>query len=603
MKLDKNTIIGYVLLAILFFAFFWYNNQQQQESLRIQKINTDSTLRIETAKLKENQSIIQAKAEDRVKSVQDSIKEDISTLENDVVKIYLSNKGGQVKQVVLKKYFNYKDKQPVILGADNQFNYSFIESTDKESTVNNIYFTKQSNSQNGDQTISYEYTTLTGNTITHEYTLSPNNYDLNFNIIINSKNGLLTNKSLNFDWSVQATQQEKGLNYEKQQLNLCFSMDNEFDYFSGDKQLNFEKPLQWISLVQQFFNSSLILPTNSIAANSQARWKHVESDTATALASLNTQFTLKTSSTEITNFPFQFFYGPNDLKILEAHKNNMDKIVNFGRGIYSFVRPINVYVIAPVFSFFSTFLSNLGWAVLLLTIVIKIITAPLTYSSYVSGAKMKVLKPELDALKTKFGKDQQGFAMEQMKLFREAGVNPLGGCIPVLLTIPIFFALFSFFNANLILRGQPFLWTSDLSSYDSIYTFNFSIPLYGNHISLFTLTAVITTFLTSIYNVAMTPSTQDNPALKYMPYIFPFFMLFIFNSMPSALTWYYTVANIITLLLQLVIQKFIINHDKILQQIEIKRKQPKTKTKWQEKYESMLNTQKNVERLKNSSKK
>ena len=216
---------------------------------------------------------------------------------------------------------------------------------------------------------------------------------------------------------------------------------------------------------------------------------------------------------------------------------------------------------------------------------------------------MKALRPELDVLKGKFGDDKQGFAMEQMKLFREAGVNPLGGCIPALLQIPIFFALYSFFNANISLRGQSFLWSDDLSSYDVIATLPFSIPLgFGDHISLFTITAVVTSFLISIYNMSMTP-TQDNPMLKYMPYIFPFMLLFIFNRLPSALTWYYTVSNLVTLGLQFVIQNYIINHGQILAKIDEKRKAPKKKSKWQERYEQMMESQKKLQDLKEKNQK
>ena len=186
----------------------------------------------------------------------------------------------------------------------------------------------------------------------------------------------------------------------------------------------------------------------------------------------------------------------------------------------------------------------------------------------------------------------------QMKLFREAGVNPLGGCLPLLLQIPIFFALYSFFNSNIALRGQAFLWTNDLSSYDSIAHLPFTIPAFGDHISLFTITAVLTSFLISIYNMAMTP-TQDNPALKYMPYIFPFMLLFIFNKLPSALTWYYTVSNLVTLGLQFVIQRYIIDHDKILAKIDEKRKAPKKQSKWQSRYQEMMESQKKVQELKN----
>jgi YidC/Oxa1 family membrane protein insertase len=209
---------------------------------------------------------------------------------------------------------------------------------------------------------------------------------------------------------------------------------------------------------------------------------------------------------------------------------------------------------------------------------------------------MKALRPELDVLKKKFP-DQQTFGMEQMKLFREVGVNPLGGCIPALLQIPIFFALYSLFNSSLALRGENFLWAKDLSTYDVIAKLPFTIPAFGDHISLFTITAVATSFLISIYNMNMTPD-QSNPALKYMPYIFPFVLLFIFNSLPAALTWYYTVSNLITLMLQWVIQNYIIDHSKILAKLEQNKKKPKTKSKWQERLEQMQETQKKVQDVK-----
>jgi YidC/Oxa1 family membrane protein insertase len=256
----------------------------------------------------------------------------------------------------------------------------------------------------------------------------------------------------------------------------------------------------------------------------------------------------------------------------------------------------------PVFNFFAGFIANFGWVILLLTLFIRLVTSPLTYSSYLSGAKMKVLRPELDELKKKLGGDQQAFAMEQMKLFREAGVNPLGGCIPALLQIPIFFALYSFFNSNIALRGQSFLWSHDLSTYDAVFHFPFSIWGLGDHLSLFTITAVLTSFLISIYNMSMTP-TQDNPAMKYMPYIFPFILLFVFNKLPSALTWYYTVSNLITLGLQFVIQHYIIDHNKILAKMDETRKKPKTQSKWQERYSQMMEAQKKVQDLKDKNQK
>lgn len=211
---------------------------------------------------------------------------------------------------------------------------------------------------------------------------------------------------------------------------------------------------------------------------------------------------------------------------------------------------------------------------------------------------MKALKPEIELMRKKYGNDQQAMGMEQMKLFREAGVNPLGGCIPALLQIPIFFALYSFFNSNIALRGESFLWAQDLSTYDVIMRFPFHIWGLGSHLSLFTLLAVITSFLISIYNMNMTPD-QSNPALKYMPYIFPFILLFIFNRLPSALTWYYTVSNVITLIMQWVIQNYIIDHDKILAKIDENRKKPKVKSKFQAKFEEMQEAQRKMQEMKN----
>jgi YidC/Oxa1 family membrane protein insertase len=276
----------------------------------------------------------------------------------------------------------------------------------------------------------------------------------------------------------------------------------------------------------------------------------------------------------------------------------MDRIVDLGRDFYSFVRPLNVYIIMPVFNFFKKFIGSYGLVIMLLTIFIRLLTSPLVYSSYLSGAKMKALRPEIEAMKKRVGNDQQQASMEQMKLFREAGVNPLGGCIPALLQIPIFFALYSFFNSNIELRGQSFLWSKDLSAYDSIVNIGFNIPAYGSHVSLFALLAVVTSFLISLYGMSMTPD-QSNPAMKYMPYIMPVMLLLFFNRLPSALTWYYTVSNVITLILQFVIQNYIIDHDKILAKLQENRNKPRSKPKWQERLEQMQEAQKKVQQMKN----
>ncbi len=608
MKTDKNSVIGFVLLGILFFLYFWYTNKQQTALVEMKKKQEDSLAIVAASRVK---------IQDTVTAKIDSIKRDsayrvtaagnfttaatgsetLTSIENNLMKVTFTNKGGRVQSVLLKKYLSH-DSLPVVLsGTKDQLSYAVNTGANKASQTGDLFFntggiTKQAD---GSQQISFTMQSQTGESIVHSYTIKPDAYMIDWNLGLTGADKLLSQGQLNMQWHSVTEQHERTAAYERQMSNICFSEGNDFDYISSKTEHQFEKPVQWLSVVQQFFNTTLIAK-NGFSGGS-VNWAR-KTDSSTELATIDASLQMKLPVAATVAVPLQLYYGPSDFNILKKQAPDMDKIVNLGRDMYSFVRPINKYIIMNVFDFFAGFVMNYGWVVLLLTLFIRLVTAPLTYSSYLSGAKMKVLKPELDTLKKKFGDDQQGFAMEQMKLFREAGVNPLGGCIPALLQIPIFFALYSFFNSNIALRGQAFLWSKDLSSYDVIARLPFEIPLgFGDHISLFTITAVITSFLISIYNMSMTP-TQDNPALKYMPYIFPFMLLFIFNKLPSALTWYYTVSNLITLALQFVIQNYIIDHDKILAKIEIKRKAPKTKSKWQEKYEQMMESQKKVQDLK-----
>jgi YidC/Oxa1 family membrane protein insertase len=612
MKSDKNSLIGFVLLGILFFSYFWYTNQQQTALVAFKKQQEDSIAKAQ-AKLVKPQDLVAAKIDslqrDSIAKIatagnfaQAALGKDTSvTLENDLISVVLTNKGGQVKSVTLKKYTT-PDSAAVVLAQQNQMGYSVNTADNKTAQSSDLYFTPATltKAQDGSTSIKFVIASATGTSIIHTYTLRPNSYALDWDIELVGANQLLTAGVLNFKWLSETNQLERTAEYERQMSNICFSEGNEFDYISANNEKTFEKPVQWVSVVQQFFNTTLIAKNgfNSGAVN----WSRY-TDSSKKLAKTETNLQIKLPQAATNKVALQLFTGPSDFEILKKQAPEMERIVNLGRDMYSFVRPINKYIIMPVFDFFAGFVSNYGWVVLLLTLFIRLVTSPLTYSSYLSGAKMKVLKPELDTIKKKFGDDQQGFAMEQMKLFREAGVNPLGGCIPALLQIPIFFALYSFFNSNIALRGQAFLWSKDLSSYDVIATLPFSIPLgFGDHISLFTITAVLTSFLISIYNMSMTP-TQDNPALKYMPYIFPFMLLFIFNRLPSALTWYYTVSNLVTLGLQFVIQNYIINHDKILAQMDEKRKTPKAKSKWQTRFEQMQQSQKKLQDLKDKTSK
>ena len=607
MKTDKNTVIGFVLLGILFFAYFWYSSKQQNELLAMKQKQEDSIRRVQAASIKPGDTTLaridslKRDSATRLSAAGDFTTAAIGTeqlvsVENELMIVTFTNKGGQVKTVQLKKYKS-GNGTPVLLSGSSELGYGINTSANQSSLSSNLFFTASAITKNADgsQNLNFSLAAANGENIVHQYIIKPNEYMMDWNVSMTGADKLLSQGALNIQWKTATFQNEKTATYERQMSNICFSEGDNFDYISAKNERKFEKPVQWLSVVQQFFNTTLIAK-NSFNGG-QIQWAR-KTDSSNTLATADANLQMKLPVAASVSVPFQLYYGPSDYNILKKEAPEMDKIVNLGRDMYSFVRPINKYIIMPVFDFFAGFIKNYGWVILLLTLFIRLVTSWLTYSSYLSGAKMKVLRPELDALKKKFGSDQQGFAMEQMKLFREAGVNPLGGCIPALLQIPIFFALYSFFNSNIALRGQSFLWSPDLSTYDSIAHLPFTIPAFGDHVSLFTITAVATSFLISIYNMAMTP-TQDNPALKYMPYIIPFMLLFIFNRLPSALTWYYTVSNLITLGLQFVIQNYIINHDKILAKIDEKRKAPKTKSKWQERYEQMTESQKKIQDLKN----
>ncbi|HVX49683.1 MAG TPA: membrane protein insertase YidC [Chitinophagaceae bacterium] len=604
--MDKNTVIGFVLIALMLIGFMWYNSPSKADLARQQHI-ADSTAQAQAAKAKVAQTPAKT---DTVKTFDSTLKntlegatvgnEQLTVVENDLVKAVFTNKGGRLKSVELKNYKSSFNGRNIELAGGEEDDMAYKVNTSGKTTdlTSKLFFpqVKVDSAADGSKTIAYTVTAAGGQSITHQYTIRKGSYLIDWNIAVNGADQVLPSSEIDMQWQSHPVQHEKSANYERLQTNVCFYEDNSFDYISAKNDRKFEKPVQWVGVVQQFFNTTLI--SKSGFAGGDIHWVR-RNDTTSLLGDVTVNLQQKVPAGHQANVAMQLYYGPNDYHILsDLPTAGMDKMVNLGRDMYSFVRPINKYIIMPVFNFFSGFVGNLGWAILLLTLFIRLVTSPLTYTSYLSGAKMRVLRPELDAIKKKTGSDQQAFAMEQMKLFREAGVNPLGGCIPALLQIPIFFALYSFFNSSIALRGVHFLWSDDLSSYDTLVKFHSDLWLIGDHISLFCLTAIITSFLISIYNLNSTP-TQANPAMKYMPYVFPFILFFVFNRLPSALTWYYTVSNLITLGIQFVIQTYIIDHDKILKQLDEKRKAPKQKSKFQERYSQMMETQKKLQDMKN----
>ncbi len=601
--MDRNTVIGFVLLGILLFTYLFLSTKNSHE-LQVQTLRRNDSIE----KVREAQEAVLRKRDSVAKTLvvtKDSTgfnaaiggSEKLLTVENELLKIVFSNKGGQPKQVILKNYKSYDSSSVSLMDSmvSNRINYP-INTGNQHSDISDLYFSEGTVTKNADgsQLVRFRLPAPAGESIEHQFVIYPNNYMIDWNIVATNAGTLFSGGNLNLDWHVTMLKTQQYVTYERLQSNVCFETDNDFDYISSKTEKTFEKPVQWVSVTQQFFNSTLIAKNNF--ATGHIQWAREKEDSSNVLGSATVTLQAKLPGSMVT-VPFQWYYGPNDYYVLKKAAPQMDRIVNLGRDIYSFVRPINVGIIMPVFNFFKKYVASYGIVILLLTLFIRLLTSPLVYSSYLSGAKMKALRPEIEAMKKRVGGDQQQMGVEQMKLFREAGVNPLGGCIPALLQIPIFFALYSFFNSNVALRGQSFLWSKDLSVYDAVIHFGINIPAYGNHVSLFALLAVVTSFLISLYGMSMTPD-QSNPAMKYMPYIMPIMLLLFFNRLPSALTWYYTVSNLVTLILQFVIQNYIIDHEKILVKLQANRNKPKTKPKWQERFEQMQEAQKKVQPVK-----
>ena len=613
MGMDRNTVIGFVLIGILLMGMFYFNSQENQAYLVQQKRVADSIakLRPKVDPVKVLKDSLTADTMRKLQSAggfQASLNqtEQLTVVENEVMKVTFTNKGAQPRRVELKKYKTYEGK-PVILqnSVFNKISYSINSGNQQTAATSDLLFTSAPIITNADnsQTVSFSVKDSSGKQeVKHVFIMHPNEYMIDFSINLEGADQLTTQQSINLLWQTQTERIEKDLTYEKEQTHIAQVSDGKFDFEmlgSGNTQKH-DKPLDWVAVKQQFFISSLV--NKNKFSSAEVKWM-VPSDTGLSIIGQTTaNFRVNVPSGRTAQIPLQIYYGPSDYDILKAYGNQLENIVPYGSGVFAFVKYINRHFLLPVFDLLRKNVASMGIVILLLTLFIRLLTSPILYKSYVSGAKMKALKPEIDKLKDKHGEDKQAFSMDQMKLWKSAGVSPLGGCLPALLQIPIFMSLYYFFQSNISLRGENFLWAKDLAAYDSIYNMPFSIPFYGDHISLFTITATLTSLLISIYSMS---SMQDNsnPVMKYMPYIFPVMLLGVFNNLPSALTWYYTISNTITLILQIIIQQYIIDHDKILAQIEINRKKPVKQSKLQEKIQAMQEANQKVQDLKNKTKK
>ena len=607
--MDRNTIIGFGLLAVLFFGYFYYTSKGQHE-LEKQRIHIQDSLnklkpKIDTtihgANVTDTSSIKNATNLSGIK--QDTTgKEQLITVENKLLKITFSNKGGQPQQIILKNFKAF-DGKPLILedGSFNNISYAINTGNNQTAQTSDLLFTPSAvqKTPDGNETISFSLQTANGETVEHQYIIRPDDYRIDFIIKLSGANKLITQNTLNLTWQAKAKKQEKDIEWEILQSHISYVENGEYDFEhvvlgkTDDKK--FSGPVDWLALNQQFFVSSIVAKNKF--AGGEVKWDSPKDTSLHIIGQATANLRLDVPAGADAVLPLQLFYGPSDYNILKSYGNQMYNMVPLGSGIFAFVKYVNRGFIMPVFNFLTSKIASYGLVIALLTIIIRLLISPLTYQSYLSGAKMKLLKPEIEELKAKYKDDKQAFGMEQMKLFKSAGVNPLGGCIPALLQIPIFFALYNFFNSNITLRGQSFWWATDLSSYDSIYNLPFTIPFYGNHISLFTILATITSLLISLYGMS---NMQDNsnPVMKYLPFIFPVVLLGVFNKLPAALTWYYTVSNAITLLIQFVIQKYIIDHEKILAKLQENKKKPVVQNKWQERISAMQESNEKLKSMK-----
>ncbi len=609
--MDRNTVIGFVLLALLFFGYFYYSKQGQlvaeqqkqhiQDSLNRLKPKADTTSKIPSA------ATLTAKKDTSLSALeQDSTgKEQLIIVENKLLKITFSNKGGQPKEIEIKDFKTFEG-DPLILqdGKFNNISYAINVGNNRTAETSTLLFTPSAiqTMPDSSQAITFSLKKRDGESIEHQYIIKPDDYMIGFNIKLNGAGQLVTQNTINLLWQAKAVKMEKDIEWETQQTHISFVESGEYDFEhvvkGKDDDKKFDQPVDWLAVNQQFF-AAAIVAKNKFSSGS-VKWTSPDDTSLHIIAKATANLKLDVPAGNDAVIPLQLFYGPSNYKILKSYENQMYNMVPLGSGILAFVKYINRGFIMPVFNFLSSKMASYGLVIALLTIIIRLLISPLTYQSYLSGAKMKLLKPEIEVLKTKFKDDKQAFGMEQMKLFKSAGVNPLGGCIPALFQVPIFFALYDFFNSNIALRQQSFWWATDLSTYDSIYNLPFNIPFYGSHISLFTITAAVTSMLISVYGMS---NMQDNsnPVMKYLPYIFPVVLIGVFNRMPAALTWYYTVSNTITLLIQLVIQKYIIDHDKIMAKLQENKKKPVTQSKWQERVTAMQESNAKLKSMKEKS--
>ena len=576
--MENNKIIGYLLILLLLITYYSYFVPEYEN----EEIN-NSTEQIDEQIINNNQKNDSFINENIINSEN---QKDIN-VENNDLKITFSNQGAYIKKIVLKNHFS-QNNDPIELINDNSslINYS-LKRRDSILNFNSLIFEHNIENNNDSIFVSFYFNSDNNRKIDIKYKIPKNGYIISNNIKLDSYNKF---EYLNFYWSNNIIHHEKNYEYEKTVTSIYYyNEENGYDYLSASststEEINIEEPLKWISNKQQFFSSAII---NSKDFKNTTLKTIYNEDTAFIKNSI-----IKTDlDIENQNLNFSFYFGPNQYEVLKKLPYNFDRNVYLGWwGVNSF----NKYIIVPIFNFLEKSISNYGLIIFIMVILIRIIITPFTYKSHISMAKMKILTPEINKIREKYPGDMQKSQVEIMELYQKTGVNPLGGCLPILFQLPILISVFYFLPNSVELRNKSFLWAEDLSSYDSILDLPFSIPLYGDHVSLFTLLMTVSTLLINMANTQM--QTMQGP-MKVMQYVLPFMFLFIFNSFSSGLTYYYFLSNIISYG-QIYLFKTLVNEEKLKNEIDFNRKQNlnKNKSKFKLRFEeAMKANQKNLKR-------
>ncbi|NBG66697.1 membrane protein insertase YidC [Acidiluteibacter ferrifornacis] len=628
--MDKNSIIGLFIIGAIIIGFGIYNQPSQEQIDAARKYNDSIALvqkekavvelatKDETPVEVMKEGIVEMDSASQV--IADSIKKaemnqtygvfttsalsegkDI-VVENDVLKLIFATKGGRIKSAELKDYQTYDSLPLVIMDASSRFGLNFFTRNNKNIVTEELNFEVNNEgfvvTGDNEKSITFRLNAGSGKYLEYVYTIKGNDYmiDLDLNMVgLNEVMAPRTSELL-LDWKVNTPILEKSRVDQVNKSTLYYKfVDQDVDYISerSDEKENFEADVKWVSLKQQFFNTSLIAKSAFSKYNAYGETE-TRPDTSKYIKTLSTSLSVPFGGSDIETFGMSIFLGPNKHDLLENYGIGLEQIIDLGWGILGW---INEYAVIPVFNALDSTAMSYGIIILILTVLLKLVLFPITYKTYMSGAKMRVLKPEIAEINAKYGDDAMKKQQATMALYRQTGVNPLAGCIPMLIQMPILIAMFKFFPASIELRQESFLWATDLSTYDSILNLGFEIPFYGDHVSLFTiLMAISLAFYTKFNSQMGMGATAEGPMaaqMKIMMYLMPVMMLFFFNSYPAGLSYYYFLANVISLLQTLIIQKVFINEDAIRAKLEANKKRPKAnkKSKFQQKLEEMAKQQ------------